>query len=215
MSYYQKLNLPKIPVNNPEFLSKIKGPGYNLVLPDRILTDEVMNIFAEHNLKPKFVVLFRGAPPGEDGKPEVRIIHTDIQLKPGITQDNKNNKDSWKKLIFGINWELFDTNNLFSWWDMSSHKEYLPTENDLPKQYEYLNGIHYGKRLQMGILPGSVKLAETLIDGPTMVRTNIPHMTLFNGQPGVQRVGVSVRFDESGINSWEDALEITSALHVK
>jgi hypothetical protein len=98
---------------------------------------------------------------------------------------------------------------------MSAYEECWPVEEGVPQDLDYLNGIHYGKRMQLGIPDKAIKIAETLIDGPTMVRTNMPHMTLYNGHSDLQRIGVSVRFAEAGINSWEDALEFTNKLHVK
>lgn len=213
MTYYKKLNLPLNPVKNPELLINNRS-GYHLVRPEQVLTDEIMDIFSKHNLIPSFVVLFFGEPDGSDSDLAKRIIHADLQLKNNVDPENKHNKDSWKHLIFGINWELFSTTNLFSWWDMTAHEEYWPVEENLPKQYDYLNGVHYCERLGMGVPEGSIKIAETVIDGPTMVRTNVPHMTLYKGHTGTQRVGVSVRFDETSFTSWEDALEFTSKLHI-
>ena len=39
--------------------------------------------------------------------------------------------------------------------------------------------------------------------GPTLVRTNAPHMTIYKSTL-LPRVGVSVRFDESDFDTWED-----------
>jgi hypothetical protein len=58
----------------------------------------------------------------------------------------------------------------------------------------------------MGIPETATLLDQTSIDGPTLVRTDIPHTTLYKNTT-TNRVGVSVRFFEEDYNhSWDDAL---------
>lgn len=200
MNNYLKLNLPTDPVKNVDSIinTHITG-GYNLVLPHEVLNNNILSIFDNMGLTPRFVVLFgRGS---KDAPAETRMIHTDICL----TGTDRRIKSSWSKLIFGINWEIDNSYNTFSWWDMSKLDEAWPNE-DAPKKFEYLNGIHYVKRGQLGIPPGAVKIEETVIDAPTLVRTNIPHMTVYNN-PRNARVGVSVRFKENNFKSWEDVVD--------
>lgn len=195
MNNFLKLRLPSNPVKDMKIIENtvVQG-GYNLLLPGQILTDEIMDTFKTMGLRPKFVSLFGRN--DHDGTPETRMIHTDIAL-------DKQNK--WQKLLFGINWEVTGHHNMFSWWDMSSLKECWPDE-PLPKKYDYLNGVHYGKRLNLGVPEGAIKLQEVLIDGPTLVRTDIPHATVYKASDNVtgSRIGVSVRFFEDDFKSWED-----------
>lgn len=207
MINYRKLNLPKIPIKNPEEVVKIHIlGGYNLVRPKEILTDEIMDIFSQHRLKPSFVGLFGRS--DKSGTTDTRMIHTDIQLSGTDRMD----KNSWKKLLFGINWELFDAQNIFSWWDMGNVPECWPAE-DIAVKYNYLNGIHYGKRGNLGIPEGATKIEEVDISCPTLVRTNIPHMTVYNSK-STNRVGISIRFDESGFDNWDDVIEFFKPITV-
>jgi hypothetical protein len=195
-----KLKLPADPFKfgaARESLRKITG-GYNIVKPEEVLNDQVMDTFATWSLTPKFVSLFGRN--DQDSKIEDRMIHADVAMnRDGAT---------WRKLIFGINWEIEQSENIFSWWDMSALKECWPDEQlgEFSK-YKILNGIHYVNRGFLGIPDLAVKLDETVISGPTAVRTEIPHMTLYTS-PTYKRLGISVRFDESKFNSWSDVVEL-------
>lgn len=217
MINYRKLNLPQIPVKNPEELTtRILTGGYNLTKPRDVLTDEVMDIFHQHGLKPSFVALFGRN--DKSGQVESRMIHADLQASKPITAESLQNPEllGWKKLLFGINWEILGSSNTFSWWDMSAVKECWPNEPMTAAgiKFTYLNGIHYGRRGQLGIPEGAIKIEETDITGPTLVRTEIPHMTLFHN-PNVNRVGISVRFDERQFNSWNDVTEFFKPLTIE
>lgn len=198
--YYKKLALPVNPVRQDINLTEMNiTGGYNLRLPKDVLNDEILSIFSQMNLRPVFVSLFGR----NDSTSELdnRMIHTDIKL----VGSNKFDAACWKKLLFGINWELEHSYNVFSWWDMSALPECYPAE-DIAKKYDILNGIHYVKRGNLGIPEGAIKLQETIIDGPTLVRTDVPHMTLYNNPVG-KRVGISVRFDESNFTDWNSVCE--------
>lgn len=194
-NFFLKLRLPENPIKDMKIIhdTTVSG-GYNLVLPGQVLSDEIMDIFISMGLKPKFVSLFGRN--DHDGTNENRMIHSDIGL---------NHKGEWQKILFGINWEVTGHENIFCWWDMSKVKECWPNE-PLPKKYDYLNGIHYGKRLNLGVPDGAVLLEETLIDKPTLVRTDLPHSTVYKPGSNVirNRIGISVRFFEEDFNSWDD-----------
>ena len=200
MTYFMKLNLPKNPLVDPVAVSStlIDG-GYNLVNPRDVLNDEIMDIFSDLKLKPKFVSLFGSRMNRRASNIDSRMIHTDIQLQQDLT---------WKKLLFGINWEIGDAENIFSWWDMNNLTEIYPSPDnpELSSKHKLLSGIHYGQRFKTGIPDNAIKLDETMMNfdtGPTLVRTNIPHITLYKSR-FMNRVGVSVRFDESDFGTWED-----------
>ncbi len=197
MNNFLKLRLPSNPVKDMKIIENVKiQGGYNLAYPNQILTDEMFSIFKEWGIRPKFISLF-----GRNdhfGDMDTRMIHTDIAL---------NKEGKWQKSLFGINWEITGHHNIFSWWDMSRVPEAWPGPDEvLSKKYDYLNGIHYVKRLNLGVPEGAVKIQEVLLDAPTLVRTDLPHATVYKATPGatLNRVGVSVRFFEDDFSSWED-----------
>ena len=205
MSYFKKLNLPANPLKNSKEISQrtING-GYNLALPGDVLTTEILDIFKGLELRPKMVVLFgRG---DNTSSPKDRMIHSDVAL-------DKTVPGQWRRLVAGINWEIEGSFNEFYWYDMSGIKECWPDEEaKVMIKFNYLNGIHYGERFKMGIPDTAKILDKTTIDGPTLVRTNIPHSTLYNNTT-TARVGVSVRFFEEDFNhSWDNALEKFSSI---
>jgi hypothetical protein len=194
MTYFLKLNFPKNPIKDiqaPEIQVPILH-AYRSISPRAHLTDEVYDLFNEIGLKPQYVFLF-GSNRKRSTLPN-RMIHTDLHI-------GKTGK--WEKFIFGINWEINESHNEFYWWDMSSVEEVWP-EEDTPKIL--LNGIHYGQRTKLGVPDGVKKLDQTVIDGPTLIRTNIPHSTEYYNE-NYNRLGISIRFDESNFNNWEDVLK--------
>jgi hypothetical protein len=144
------------------------------------------------------VVLFgRG---DSTSSPEDRMIHSDVAFDNRVP-------GNWRKLVAGVNWEIEGSHNDFFWYDMRDLKECWPKEPLAnASKFNYLNGIHFGERLKIGIPETAKLLDQTAIDGPTLVRTDIPHATLFNNTT-TTRVGVSVRFHEEDFNhSWEGAV---------
>lgn len=199
MSYFKKLNLPSNPLKNSKAVTEIQIlGGYSIVLPDRVLTTEIIDIFKGLGLCPKMVVLF-GRGDGDSTEND-RLIHTDIAV-------DKTHELGWRKIAAGVNWEIEGSVNNFYWYDMSAVKECYPSEPHISEKYKYLNGIHYVERLKMGIPEQAVLLDHTVMDGPTLVRTDIPHTTLYKNST-VNRVGVSVRFHEEDFGcSWAGAVE--------
>jgi hypothetical protein len=198
MTHYLKLNLPRNPLRfsaEQESQRQITG-GYNLVRPEEILSDEILGLFEQMKLTPKYVTLF--------GRNDIhsslkdRLIHTDLTM---------NADGTWRKCLFGINWELEGATNLFQWYDMTAVKEAWPNEQlSEHSKYKLLNGIHYVTRGGMGVPDGAVKLEETYIDGPTLVRTDVGHLTLYTSKI-YKRLGISVRFDETPFQSWQDVYQ--------
>jgi hypothetical protein len=198
-----KLNLPKNPLVDPVAVStRLIDGSYDLVPPREVLTDEIMDIFSDLKLKPQFVSLFGSR--NRTSTIDTRMIHTDLQQQPDLR---------WKKLLFGINWEIGDAENIFSWYDMSKLPEIYPGVV-VPSKFKTLSGIHYVHRFNNGVPEGAVKLDETTLTydtGPTLVRTNVAHMTLYKSKL-LPRVGVSVRFDESDFDTWEDVTAFMSKI---
>jgi len=200
MTYFKKLNLPSNPLKDSKEVSqRIITMGYNIVLPEEVLTSEILDCFKNIGLRPKMVVLFgRG---DNTSTPKDRMIHSDVAF---------NNKvpGNWQRLVAGVNWEIEGSHNDFYWYDMTGVKECWPDEPlASTSKFNYLNGIHFGQRYKLGIPETAKLLDQTTIDGPTLVRTDIAHATLFNN-PTTTRVGVSVRFHEEDFDhSWDTALE--------
>lgn len=210
MDYFMKLNLPKNPlIDADEVTATLVQGGYNLVYPKAVLTEEILDIFSDLKLTPSFVTLF-----GRGDKTSTlndRFLHTDLQLQQNLT---------WKKMLFGINWEIGDTENIFTWWNTDQVKACWPDEDkaqahELPLKYKLLNGIHYEQRHKAGIPENAVKLAETIISqesGPMLVRTDVAHATYYTSSN--TRVGVSVRFKESDFDQWSDVVSHLTSIKV-
>lgn len=205
MSYFKKLNLPANPLKNSKEISQRNiTAGYNIVLPNAVLTDEILNIFKAIGLRPKMVVLFgRG---DSTSAPADRLIHSDVAFDNQVP-------GNWRRLVAGVNWEIEGSHNEFYWYDMSSLKECWPNEQlGNGSKFTYLNGVHFIERLKLGVPETAKLLDQTTIDGPTLVRTDIPHATIYNN-PTSNRVGVSVRFYEEDFNhSWEGAVDKFTSL---
>lgn len=199
MSYFKKLNLPPNPLRDTASVIKIHlTGGYNIVMPRAVLTDEIISIFHDLGLRPKMVVLFGRN--DSDSSTDDRLIHTDLMQDTGCEK-------GWRKLAAGVNWEIEGSVNNFYWYDMSAVKECYPNDLYTPLKFQHLNGIHYVERLKMGIPEEAVLLDHTVIDSPTLVRTDIPHVTLYENK-NTTRVGVSVRFYEEDFgHSWDNAVE--------
>ena len=212
MSYYKKLNLPANPFKDwdavyadviedfsqPRFISK----NHKNFDPHGLLSDEIEAVADQVGIKFTNIVCFCSG--RSKSFNETRLIHSDVYWD----YENK----AWKNYKCGINWEL-RASNLFSWWDMNAVMAVPPlapyitvdgepvVDHDLAK----LHSVHYKKRLSLGIPKEAVKLDETYITGPTLVRTEVPHHTVFDDTD--IRVGVSLRIDETELNSWDKIVE--------
>lgn len=167
--------------------------GYQLLYPSDILSEYALKRIVELvGLPPIFVAIFTRQ--DITASHTTRMIHTDIQLaKTG----------NWQTITCGLNWELNETNNMFQWWDMGTIPEIFPPQLPDDKRLKLLNGIHFGKRNQLGIHEGATLLDSVNVKTPTLVRTDIPHSTTYTGV-SKQRIGLSVRFAEPHNMSWEN-----------
>jgi hypothetical protein len=194
MTPFLKLNLLSNPLkdlDSPE-IECIVSRGHRILSPGDVLTEELLEKFKEMNLTPKFVILFSGN--NKEAGLGFRMIHTDLTI-----DDNEN----WIRSLFGINWEITGSWNKFVWWNMDQFPEVWP-ESHLPKSM--LNGIHYCERRYLGVPLGATIIDETVIDGPTLVRTDIPHSTSYRNQNQIRK-GISVRFYEDEFKDWNDVVE--------
>lgn len=196
MINYRKLNFPK----------KFLKPGlsddsfnftssYEIYPFSQILCDELLEFLREFPLEPNFAVFFSNR--DKTSSVESRLIHTDITRING----------KWKKMIFGIHYELEDTCSEFCWWDVGNSKECYPDDQDSRKFFKFqkLNGIHYENRGQLGKNNDTILLESTKIIGPTLVRTDVPHSVIYDN-PNRNRVAVSLRFKEN-FKDWSEVLD--------
>lgn len=218
MSYYKKLNLPGQPFKDWEAFIKEQSLAlasrqefFDVLSIDRYITDELRDILQQHGIQLKHLIVFCAG--NNVTREDKRIVHSDIYWDEASKR--------WKDIHCGINWEL-DGSNLFSWWDMQALPKKYPlmtrTIAGLVPHFIYgtdrnhvLNGLHYGdKRALKGVPAEAVQLDQTYIDGPTLVRTDVPHMTVYTSPR--RRFGVSLRIDESSIGSWDDVLKLFNPL---
>lgn len=191
---YKKLDLPKILRSDSGIAYTPIDPPYEIIEPDQILTEDIIELFRSIGLSAKNVVLFSNN--NTKVSLDHRVIHTDVTLD----HDGK-----WKKIKAGLNFELEEeSTNEFVWFDMSAYKEVFPEH--VYGKFQFLNGIHYVKRNTRGIPTALLAIDSTIIDKtPTLVRTDIPHITKYNSY--FPRVGVSIRFDETNVSSWDDIVD--------
>lgn len=189
---YKKLDLPKILRSDSDIAYTPISPPYEILEPDQILTEDIVELFRSIGLSAKYVVLFSNN--NSRVSLDHRVIHTDVTLGP----DGK-----WKKIIAGLNFELDEeSTNEFIWLDMSAYREVLP-DVLIDRKFQLLNGIHYIERSARGIPAALLAVNSTIIDKtPTLVRTDVPHITKYDSY--YPRVGVSIRFDETNVSSWDD-----------
>jgi hypothetical protein len=217
MTYYQKTNLPRHPLKLPitqelyNWHINAQAEGYSSWGQD-ILSDELLTIFNNLNLKVKCCILFCAR--DNFKKEESRIIHSDIFLN----SDNV----TWENYICGINWELTENKNEFLWWDTTELEKFYPvmeekSEKSIKKE-TVLSGIHYGKREYTGIPPGASLLDSTQINLPTLVRTDIAHTVRYDRQTTDSniynfdtRVSLSVRFIPRW-TTWEEACQFFKSI---
>jgi hypothetical protein len=208
MSYYKKLNLPANPFKDwdavyaevrAEFASpRFVNKNHKNIDPHGLLSDELEALAKALDIKFTNIVCFCNGRAKSFN--ETRLVHSDVYW------DYQHN--TWKNYKCGINWEL-RASNLFTWWNMDAVVAVPPLspyttvddevviDHDLAK----LHSVHYKKRLSLGIPKEAIKLDETYITGPTLVRTEVPHHTIFDDTD--IRVGISLRIDETELNSWD------------
>ncbi len=196
---YRRLNLPKNPLKNIDaVLHRVKNAPspfhmFN-VDPFDTLTDDVLGIFDNLNLRPRAATVFHLPVPRTESQ---SLMHTDI-LRVG---------DQWKFITCGVNWELNDIAAQLSWWD-TDRPELYPTDS----KFFWLDphGIHYSSRFKQGIDASTDRRIDSVntLDHPLLVRTNIPHNVYLPDQDfqDTVRCSISIRF-ENDFPTWEDAVD--------
>jgi hypothetical protein len=181
---------------DPNFLKNISIESNKFLYDKNVLSSDILNFFNNINIDPKFVVVF--AKNDHQGVAERRWIHSDVYL----SEDRK-----WEPITCGINWEVSDNiSSEFSWYDMSELPECYPS---LENENCPFNGIHYIKPRNAGVPSNAKLLCKTKIIGPTLIRTDIPHLVTFKPKQILEdnlRISFSIRFEETWSN-WEECLK--------
>lgn len=212
---FYRLSLPDNPLINVEkFVEhRKKQTGYSFHFkPEEVLTNEFLNAFKSVGVTPGYIVVFSNS---YSGTTENRWVHTDVvsEQDPRTLTDLKSVR--WKFCNCGINFEIFDNENIFNWYKpFRSIRPLLPDiKETTPLHTAWLSGIHYHDVRNIGGVPKEFKLIEStpIRNQPVLLRTDVAHSTTFNmPSNSSHRMAVSIRFYENW--SWEKTVEIFSPL---
>lgn len=208
-----KLNLPANPLN-PEHAHKIlqlgssdkrwyKSPPWHIfndtALVQEVLRPDVFDLLTRIGLEPKLIVVFfmnKHVPADRS------YVHKDIGY------DN----EQWKTIPFGINFEMNpSTLSTITWWDTSNCEEYYEDNDEYRTHRKDLTGLRFhpdhlrscSKYLDL------TPCEEITIKGNStalLFRTDVAHSVATTTTDGV-RFNVSLRFDNSQVTSFEEAVE--------
>jgi len=175
--------------------------GYNVFSKniEQYINKDLLDLLIANNLKPKLLVLFKGSSNKRDT--EKSLLHSDVYF------DFKNKKYQYH--YCGLNQELTNSKAIFHWWKPINAKSIYPNiANIVNEDLIYLDGVHFESRSKLFKDPKEkFKLLETTnYDNQKLIlaRTDIPHSVIYESdQP---RLSVSLRFDTSLFNSWNDVL---------
>lgn len=175
--------------------------GYNVFSKniEQYINKDLLDLLIANNLKPKLLVLFKGSSNKRDT--EKSLLHSDVYY------DFKNKKYQYH--YCGLNQELTNSKAIFHWWEPINAKSIYPNiANIVNEDLIYLDGVHFESRSKLFKDPKEkFKLLETTnYDNQKLIlaRTDIPHSVIYESdQP---RLSVSLRFDTSLFNSWNDVL---------
>lgn len=90
-----------------------------------------------------------------------------------------------------------------TWQPLQPEEQQRALEHNLDQRTKFLtlHGVHYQRRGRMGIPPRARLVARTVIDQPTLVRTDVPHQTSYHSSSG-WRIGISVRCTPRPQEDW-------------
>lgn len=209
-SYFRRVkNLPTRMLADEEgfykFFTNRIDQRYVIRSAKDVLSPEALSFFASHNLNPSFVAFFGN---NHSVKEDETWVHSDLTRTDNVGKwkdyDPFETK-TWRSIICALNFETRGVINNLSWYNVpDSIARCMPAKTCIIR-HDYLNGVQYGERVNKtrGLKPVGVKVATTVIDQPTLVRTDMPHIATYNS-PECKRMGVSIRFHETWTN-WEEA----------
>jgi hypothetical protein len=188
-------------VSESEFLKKLPEiPTFND--PDlikEVLSQEFLSTLASLDLTPSLIhVFFRN----RDISMDKSYIHKDNMLVNG----------EWVTIPFGINFEVNPTTvATTTWWDTTDRQEYINDNDYTRARKTLLNGIRYHEDFFRSA-PKYLKLdpidSVTIVGNstPILFRADAAHSVAATTKEG-NRFNVSIRFDLSQIQTFEQAVE--------
>lgn len=165
---------------------------------EQYINKDLLDLLIANNLKPKLLVLFKGHNKRDREK---ALLHSDVYY------DFKNKKHQYH--YCGLNQELTNSKATFYWWEPINAKPIFPSiGNIVNEDLIYLDGVHFESRSKLfKDSKEEFKLLETTNNNNQkliLARTDIPHSVEYESdQP---RLSVSLRFDTSLFNSWNDVI---------
>ena len=175
--------------------------GYNVYSKniEQYINKDLLKLLIDNGLKPNLIVLFCGKTGERDT--EKSLLHTDVHY------DFKNKKYQYH--YCGLNQELTNSEAIFHWWEPINAEPIYPSKANLVhNDLMFLDGIHYESRSNLFKNPQEkFKLLETThYDNQRLIlaRTDIPHSVVYKSN--TPRVSVSLRFDTSLFNNWNDVI---------
>ena len=196
MSYklHYKLDLPSQPLVD-DFKFPQPQFGYIIYQQD-ILSDQLIAALARRGFLVDFAVLFCRKPQYPNAsRMNQGVIHSDVTFVNG----------KWQPIYYGINYELTNSDSELSWWE-TTDTPVMPTTPEVVTLDDTLRGVHYAKRNNMDPINDNYKrLDSTVIKGPTLVNTNLPHSVDYCGQAEL-RWGLSIRL-KNQYSNWESSVD--------
>ena len=178
-----------------------RGWGYNVFSKniEQYINEDLLKLLIDNGLKPNLIVLFKG---------NLNIRNTEKSLLHSDVYYNIKNK-KYQYHYCGLNQELTNSKAIFHWWQPINVKPIYPSiANIVNEDRIHLDGIHYESRSKFFKNPEEkFKLLETTnYDNQKLIlaRTDIPHSVIYESEQ--PRLSVSLRFDTSLFNSWNDVL---------
>ncbi len=180
-------NLPTIPTfNDPELIKEV-------------LSQEFLSTLASLGLTPTLIHVFYR---NKDVSIDRSYVHKDAVFVNG----------SWSTVPFGINFEANPTTvSTTTWWDTSGQQEYLDDDEYTREHKKLLNGFRYHEDF-LRSTPKYLKvnpIDSITVEGsstPILFRADIAHSVAAATKEG-DRYNISVRFDSSQIQTFEQAVE--------
>jgi hypothetical protein len=179
--------LPEIPTfNDPAIIKEVLSQEFLLTLASLNLTPSLIHVFYRN----------------KDVPIDKSYIHKDNILVNG----------EWVTIPFGINFEVNPTTVVTTtWWDTTDRQEYIDDNDYTRERKKLLNGIRYHEDFFRSS-PKYLKLNpidSVTIEGnstPILFRADAAHSVAATTKEG-PRFNVSVRFDLSQIQTFEQAVE--------
>ena len=208
-NYFCELNLTAI-FSNDEAIDKIykfkraSERPYAGILTDfnELLNPELVYAFKQLQVEPIVLIAFG------------HRANAEIKINPFVHLDLQRIENTWVKVPFAINWEVYDTALELKWYDTTNMKEcYPPNYNTDDPRYVYGNGINYVERYDFS-RPNVPNPSWDFVPAyshkfkhqcATMINTSIPHSVDYSGLES--RLNISLRFNPNAIPTWESAIE--------